>query len=238
MNSSTERKQSIQDGPEQKKYVVAHLDVLGAKEKMISQNESVPFLQALQKLYDEPVKYIEAENKANNSLKLKDLEIRIFSDNIVIAQECKQHSFLAELYEVINRSAFMQAIALEQGIFIRGAITHGDFYIDKTFVYGKALVDAYKLETERAKYPRIIVDESVFADTLYPLHMQRATYGKFLRKDFDGEYFLNFANKDIDRTDADLQYLFDGFNTLKINMRLNDMVTILLENDLPDNYNV
>lgn len=175
----------------QKKYVVAFLDILGASEKMTSPEESDKFLQQINDLYTKRVKYLGSEKTEN--IKLKRLRNRIFSDNIVIAQECKQHSFLPELYRVINRSAFIQAIALRQGIFLRGAITHGDFFISNTFVYGQALVDAYKMESERAKYPRIIIDERMFGDVRYPAEDQRIAYGKFLRRDFDGEYFLNFA---------------------------------------------
>jgi len=49
------------------------------------------------------------------------------------------------------------------GVFVRGAITKGDFFYNSDFIYGKGLVEVTNLE-KAAKYPRIVVDEKVVSD--------------------------------------------------------------------------
>ena len=76
---------------------------------------------------------------------------------------------------------------------IRGAVTIGDIYVNRTdekaTVFGKALNEAYRLESKKAKYPRIIVDESV-------LEAIPTEYKNDLLKqdDSDGYYFINYLN--------------------------------------------
>ena len=56
---------------EQKKYVVAFLDILGASEKMKAEKESDAFLQEINKLYSEPIRYIKFNDSADVGKKLK-----------------------------------------------------------------------------------------------------------------------------------------------------------------------
>jgi len=57
---------------------------------------------------------------------------------------------------------------LFDGFFIRGAIVKGNLYHDTKTVFGEALVEAYRLESEVARYPRIMVVRDVVKDaTLY-----------------------------------------------------------------------
>lgn len=57
----------------------------------------------------------------------------------------------------------------------------GDLYIDDTIVWGNALVQAHKIEENRAIFPRTIIDESIL--NIYKLPKDHLS---MLAKDFDG----------------------------------------------------
>jgi hypothetical protein len=58
--------------------------------------------------------------------------------------------------------ARLQTSFIPLNIFIRGSLSYGRIVFDNNFLYGKGLIDAYKIESEIAIYPRIIIDDSFF----------------------------------------------------------------------------
>lgn len=83
----------------------------------------------------------------------------LISDSIVIATENDKEHF-NQLVKVIFK--LQQKFMEDAGILIRGGISFGELYFDKTknIVVGKGLINAYKLEGQ-AKYPRIILDRQL-----------------------------------------------------------------------------
>lgn len=83
---------------------------------------------------------------------------------------------------------------LRSGYFTRGGLTKGRLYQDQNTVFGPGLVEAYRLENEVAKFPRILVPRSVTSDArLYAqqgTHWERAFKGTFVRA-ADGPSFLH-----------------------------------------------
>ena len=53
---------------------------------------------------------------------------------------------------------------LQRGYFVRGAVVKGNLYHDERMVFGSALVEAFKLESEVAHFPRIMVMSDVAGD--------------------------------------------------------------------------
>ena len=84
----------------------------------------------------------------------------LISDSIVIYADDTSEN-LAELIKMINLT---QAGLLGKGILVRGAISHGELFVDdaNNIVVGKGLISAYQLEA-LAKFPRIILDRSLVA---------------------------------------------------------------------------
>jgi hypothetical protein len=96
----------------------------------------------------------------------KVLRSRIFkymliSDSIVVSAG-KNHNNLHELTFVLSK---IQAQLLSRGILMRGAITFGDLYVNKTnqVIVGPALINAFTLEKE-AGVPRIILDRRLISE--------------------------------------------------------------------------
>ena len=73
---------------------------------------------------------------------------------------------------------------------------------DENVSLGQGMIDAYKLESEIAIYPRIIVSNNLFnyikqqKIEAYPFGTTN-TLEELIKKDFDGVYFLDLLNKKI-----------------------------------------
>ena len=89
--------------------------------------------------------------------------IKIFSDNILFAIKLEDNDSKLEdkISYILNITANTILEALRYGFLMRGAITIGDFFHNDILVYGKALVDAHKMESETAIYPRVIAQDDV-----------------------------------------------------------------------------
>ena len=71
---------------------------------------------------------------------------------------------LSEIFPAWHVLAAVQALGtrfLAEGILTRGGVVHGEAYHNGRVLFGPGIVDAYALESEVAKYPRILVTESV-----------------------------------------------------------------------------
>jgi hypothetical protein len=88
----------------------------------------------------------------------RNFDFLLISDSIVIY--CDESS--ENLLELMKLSSMLQSGLLAKGIPVRGAISHGDLFVEKAnnIIVGVGLINAYVLEAA-AKYPRIIVDRSL-----------------------------------------------------------------------------
>ena len=80
---------------------------------------------------------------------------------------------------------------------VRGGISSGKLVHKGSNVYGPALIDAYELECEKAKFPRIILDSTLAEDwgrNIPVLDNDSSLIGheKIWRKDEDGYIFYDF----------------------------------------------
>jgi hypothetical protein len=75
--------------------------------------------------------------------------------------------------------------ALKLGLLIRGGITIGKLYHSNGVVFGEGMVDAYRLESSVAIYPRVVISPRVYA------RATTDTQGRILI-DRDGIFHLNY----------------------------------------------
>lgn len=162
-------------------YCIAYLDILGAT-KMIENDKDFDFLNHLNMFM------VDAISESGNGIfkRQEEMKIKIFSDNILIAlklnpEDSKRDFKIGVLF---NAVANIYNEILRYGYLMRGAIVEGEFFQNDIIVYGKALIEAVKLEEETAKVPRILVKTEVSEN-----------YKKYyLMKDQDDELFLNIFN--------------------------------------------
>lgn len=156
-------------------YYVASIDLLGVKNIIKSDADDIN-LNRIKSIYNSWPRIL-------NDGYYQNMKIRFFSDNLVIALQTNKEGAADKILETI---AWLCSHFLRCGYKPRGGVTKGQFFVDDTFVWGPALVDAYLLESKDAIYPRIIIDESVISDT-----------GKHLAdwmicEDEDGKLCLNY----------------------------------------------
>jgi hypothetical protein len=79
-------------------------------------------------------------------------------------------------------------MGLQIGLLIRGGFSFGQLYHQRGVVFGEAMIDAYTLECEVAKYPRVVVSDRIIRKIT---HCQPKDLGIFLQ-DTDGKWHLNY----------------------------------------------
>lgn len=113
-----------------------------------------------------------------------DLEVSVFSDSIAISSAIEEKGML-NCYRVFTACGWLQAELLYLGILTRGGISKGKTYHRDDLLYGDGMLNAYRLESRAAIYPRILIDSSLFDMTTNSMR------GTFFEEDSDGLFFIN-----------------------------------------------
>lgn len=123
----------------------------------------------------------------------KDIQFKIFSDNIIIAKKISSEpeQRMRDIRCLLICAGSFQARAAGDSVgwLMRGGISIGQLFIDEVMVWGDALLTSYYLEDKIANYPRIILDKSVINAIA-----QNKQLNVYIRKDFDNLFFLNYLN--------------------------------------------
>ncbi len=142
-------------------------------------------------------------NKKDNFIQ-ENVSITQFSDSLVI-------SFLVkELGEIFWNIFFLQLLSMRlisHGIICRGAISYGKLIHNDNIIFGPALIDAYNAELNNAKYPRIILEESIItlaaehhSDHHLPIHEVEAIFD-IVSEDNDGLFYIDYFGKALENLD-------------------------------------
>ena len=105
--------------------------------------------------------------------------------------------------------SIFQSIALDKKIFLRGGISLGSMYFSDMFVWGKALVDAYRLESDIAIFPRVVIDKNIIKSV--DSHHIEAKDKAPIEEDFDKEYFVDFL---VSKSDIFISDEISRFNSI------------------------
>lgn len=191
---------------EDNKYItgyVAFLDILGFKEickKRTCEEIKAIFDDILLLKYDynnEFGKIIVSEQTIKNS------NIKIVSDSIIVTTPDTLEGFEYLIYFC----SFIQNMLLSCNLTLRGGIEYGEFFTMKNTVFGSALIEAYKIESDIAVFPRIVIsknviehlkDTNIFSKNIlsdYKKLIANSSSAKIMiKKDFDDLYFVHYFN--------------------------------------------
>lgn len=168
--------------------VFAFLDLLGVKENIEKDNGE--FLEKLGTIYDSTLRIYKSVCDRN----LRDnIRTKIFSDNIVFECEIVDSDGFDEFKQIAFISAILQEELLRNNLLLRGAITIGDSFLDDVLVFGKALSDAYLLESNRALYPRVILSQEL-VEIVLPKISSTSPIAYMCVVDRDGEHYIDYLN--------------------------------------------
>ena len=180
--------------------IVAFVDVLGFKGLVDSSKNDVKVLRnitsALSTLYEWIWKW-EADGGDSS------FAFTQFSDSVVLsALADTQDSFEMLLQLMLG----IVDIAYSNCIIVRGGIARGKLIHDNEMVVGPAMVDAYFLESQIAKYPRIVISEEL--KTEFEVNLQEYVDSQpnlteipsfnriFKQDDVDGLWYMDYIDPD------------------------------------------
>lgn len=112
-----------------------------------------------------------------------DLRTQSISDAVCISATATKEGLASILRDLENLSFSL----LEHGYLIRGGLVRGPLYHDATMAFGEALVEAYRMESQVARYPRIMVSKQV-ADEAKTYQAEDPDFGDFIRQATDGPF--------------------------------------------------
>lgn len=134
---------------------------------------------------------------------------KIFTDNIVLGSPLDTWSGGDEegvFGSIINHLIWYQLTMVQHGFFIRGGWSRGNLYMDEKIVYGKALIEAYQLECDKAKYPRILLSENmkkmVYKHMGYYVYKNQSPQRYHLLKDENDDCFVNYLYGILDYAES------------------------------------
>jgi len=191
------------------KYIVAFIDILGFK-KMIEEfdegkqpnllNDIAAVVDSVSSfLREEPNYQTEDFNKWKQRLVVKS-----FSDCFCIAIpfEYRALDFNTHIKLFYQHVALFQVAFFQKGFLVRGGISVGSFFHNENIIFSGGLVSAYKLESKRARFPRILVSE-IFLEEVRNL---KTAYKKSMFIKEFSEVFLNpFNYALIDSREANIE---------------------------------
>ena len=199
------------------KYLVIFVDILGSKNR-----DNFEEAYKINRIFHEEFEKNKENDKESNKYFRK---IYSFSDCAYIfygfkegiSNELKNESELFKVALCNCEPIFLRFI--KERIIFRGGIAYGDAYVDpcKSMFFGDAVNRAYKLESEIAVHPRIVIEDYIaklilenIEDVKYKIVAKNPEYIRFLgaglmprlpltgdgiiEKDTDGKYIFNYLH--------------------------------------------
>ena len=177
--------------------IICFLDILGFSEFVNRYDNDITstFLQEIQESFAlARVHLLENKNQYNKEA-IEHLEYQTFSDNVCISIPYfdNENDFLSNFNILSIYVRGFQMIMMSKGFFMRGGISIGSYYADNNIIFSKGLINAYKLESEKAIYPRILVDKVIIEKILNFRESQIDYFGlkQAIIFDWENQAFLN-----------------------------------------------
>ena len=167
---------------------VAFIDILGFSSH-VRQSEHVPseakkLLNIMDSISD---RWAELEN--THAVLGEEFKSQSFSDCTVLSEAATPKG----LHYLLLMVTLFALDLLENGFLFRGGIAKGFLHHSKNAVFGPAFLDAYDIERNIAKYPRIIVDQKTHQDFIRNPNPE--TWDKYLQPDLrhadDGPVYVD-----------------------------------------------
>lgn len=150
--------------------IICFMDILGFSE-LINEYENdmtSTLLQDIQESFELAKNQLLENKTPQNEEILKHLRYQTFSDNICISIPYfdNENDFLSNFNILSIYVRGFQLIMMSKGIFMRGGISTGSYYADSNIIFSKGLVNAYLIESKKAIYPRVVIDNSIISKLL------------------------------------------------------------------------
>lgn len=182
--------------PVLKKSYCVFMDVLGFSEMISSSSNQQNEHELFRQYYEVTSRMIArlSEHTERGSV----LSMKVFSDNIVLAVPWFSTDGESEFGFILTALREYQLSMALNGYFIRGGISVGNLFVDDNMIYGKALLDAYTLESKIANDPKIILSNEVLeivrSHTQFYANPEYAPQNSDVVIDTDNKGFINYLD--------------------------------------------
>jgi hypothetical protein len=190
--------------PEYEERYVGFVDILGFRDllnKLARGTIPHTLIHGMLKKVHEPQQLLAISIPDSSLRVVGDLKALSISDAVAIST----HADAEGLNTIFDSICELATGLAEQGYLVRGGLTRGMLYQDDKTVFGQALVSAYQMESQIARYPRVLVPKSVHENIISfrgsDPKWNDAFEGIIKRSD-DGPLFLNILRPTL----AKLQY--------------------------------
>ena len=217
-----------------KKALVYFIDVLGTKDRDFNDNLKIA------SVFRNEMNNIQLRHRKTSFV---DRCVFSFSDCAYIVYALKDEFQNDEnyknrfIYQSLYNTTQTISTFLAEGFLCRGGIVYGDVYYDLTqnIIFGPAVNYAYKLESEIAIYPNIILEDKLAQEVLsfdQSIKIQNPlaslTNGQIiLHNDITNRYYLNYLNYLCDVSCAELgteSYSFERLYEKAIAISNNEII--------------
>jgi hypothetical protein len=158
---------------------VAFVDILGFR-KIINKSRNNA------KFADELAAVLKAIGERNSELERvlgEDFKMQNFSDSIIMSEAATAQGLSHLLYQVQELGLRL----LQKALLIRGGICKGELYHDGSVIFGPAFIEAYRLESNVANFPRVVLGADAYSDVV-----QYGNNDDRWKRDFDSD--LRFSD--------------------------------------------
>lgn len=132
------------------KRILAFIDILGFENIVENTNTAFSIIEIISKNKESKKEFIKEMSE-------DEIEVTWFSDSIVISAPLDIY-YVHFVLEIIKQ---MQQELIQHKVLIRGGIEIGDCFHNGEKLFGPAMNKAYKLESEKAIVPRIILSKKL-----------------------------------------------------------------------------
>lgn len=178
--------------PRYEARIILFLDFLGFKEIVEHTREDAAYLNELLSAIDR----LHSIGRDEADL-YRTQCITTFSDSVVLSYATGEESAVFYLLSDVALAVIDLAI---RGFLVRGAVTFGELLHTKKYLVGPAMVRAYELESQVAKYPRVLLDPKLIG-------VARKAHASHHDGDDEEKYVRHFLTRDTDK-----QHYFDYFS--------------------------
>jgi len=151
-----------------------------------------------------------------------DWHAKFFTDNLVVGQIITSEDGESEFGFIILQMMIYQARLAMEGLFVRGGVSIGDLFIDDNTVFGPSLIQAYRIESQIAQEPRILLSDEVFeilkSQMEYYKHQFDSPQNNHILIDSDGKPFVNYLAVLFEDSDSTEDYV-TPWNWLKVHKK-------------------
>ena len=181
------------------KAIVIHSDILGFK-AIIENAENDKNEETLNKLkvaLDQSFGTLKMFDTLEKQTKTK-LNFKLFSDNLYASFSYEEGNLTSFSDAFITAIIFARTYfenMLNNKIAIRGGISFGNDYSDEKMIFSMALVKAYTIESQKAIFPRIVIDNELInlvrQNLEIPTQLILDIVNNSILEDQDEIYFIN-----------------------------------------------